>query len=191
MARSSPMSPRGSTSGSRRTMIRKTDSVQGPMPLIPSNASSHDRPSRTFARISSDLCRTVTQHCARRAGRPIARRLSNWGSTAGDGLVRCGYADVTLSARRHAIRVESCCAITMRRSPQIGSSVGVEGQRTASSAINLPSAGSRLDKYCSGCGCSSAISLPLLRPFLLFRLCLGRVSFDRGSYLDASGRARS
>lgn len=129
MARSSPTSPRGSTLGSRRTIIRNTDSVHGPMPLMPAKASSHVCPCCTLARISSDLCRIVTQHWARRSGRPIARRAATSGSLDGWGVLMSGCANLSLSARRHATCVEICCAITMRTSPQRGSSVGAEGQR--------------------------------------------------------------
>ena len=129
--------------------MRNTDSVQGPIPLMPARASSHGSPCCTLPRISSDLCRIAMQHSARRLGRPIARRLAISGSVAGDGVVICGCADLTRSARRHATRVEICCARTMRRSPQMGSSVGRAGQRASCAAMTRPSAGSRTVRCCS------------------------------------------
>ena len=90
MARSRPTSPEGNSSGSRRTMMRKTESVQGPIPLIPARAISHGCPCLTLARISSDLCRTVMQHWARRSGRPSARRLSRSGALVDDDVVSIG-----------------------------------------------------------------------------------------------------
>jgi len=159
MARSRPTSPRGSTSGSRRTMMRNTESVHGPIPLISARALSQDWPCCTLTRISSDLCRIVTQHWARRSGRPIARRFATSGNLAGDGVVTCGCADLTLSASRHATCVEICCARTMRTSPQIGSSVGVDGHRADCEAITPPKVGSQFESSCSAEGNELAMSL--------------------------------
>jgi hypothetical protein len=130
MARSSPTSPNGSTSSSRRTIIRNTESVRGLTPLISARATSLGCPSYTLARISSDLRKMATQHCALRSGRPIARRLATSGSFRGGGEVISGCANLTVSARRHATWVEICCAITMRTRPQRGSSVGWLGHRS-------------------------------------------------------------
>ena len=164
-ARSSPMSPKGSTSGSRRTMMRNTESVQGPIPLIPSRASAHECPSCTLERISFDLCRTAIQHWARRSDRPNARRLFRSGTGVGDAVARVGYADRTLSARRHAARVEICWAMTIRTSPQIGSSVGKEGHRADCDAIRPDRVASRADKTRSAGGSPSAsISAFTLNP---------------------------
>jgi len=145
MARSRPTSPRGRTSGSRRTMMRKTESVQGPIPFMPAKASSQDWPCCTLSRSSPDLCRMVTQHCARRSGRPIARRLATSGSEAIDGVSISGCADLTSRAMRHATWVEICCAITIRAKPQMGSSVGTRGQRSDWEAISAAIVESRAE----------------------------------------------
>ena len=107
-ARSSPTSPKGSTSGSRRTMMRNTESVHGPIPLMPARAFSHCCPVRTLARICSDLCRMVTQHRARRSERPRRANISNLVLSRAKGVVSIGYADFTRSASRQATLVEIC-----------------------------------------------------------------------------------
>jgi hypothetical protein len=131
--------------GFRRTMMRNTDMVQGPIPLMPVKASSHGWPCCTLARISSDLCRIVTQHWARRSGSPIARRLATFGRETGDGATMSGCADLTWRARRHATWVEICRAKTIRTRPQIGSSVGRDGQRVGCEAISRAIVESRAD----------------------------------------------
>ncbi len=147
--------------------MRNTESVQGPMPLMPAKASSQACPCCTLVRISSDLCRIVTQHCARRSGRPIARRLSAEGSATGDGLVRCECAVLSLSARRQAICVVICCAMTIRTSPQIGSSVGRMGQRAGWEAITCASVASRDERRGSGGRTASPFSEARRASFVL------------------------
>jgi len=119
---------------------------------MPAKASYHGWPCCTLARISAEPCRIATQHWARRPGRPIARRCATSGSEAGDGSVTSGCADLRLSARRQATRVDICCAITIRTSPQIGFSLGHIGQRQDSDAITRAKVESRDDKSDSGEG---------------------------------------
>jgi hypothetical protein len=107
------------------------------------------------------------QHLARRSESPSARRLAMSGTVPGWELANDGYIDRTRSAIRYAAAVDICCAITMRRRPQMGSSVGVLGQRLASEEIICANVWSRLESSCSGLGeFISEYVLPLLRTFV-------------------------
>ena len=129
--------------------MRNTETVHGPIPLIPVRACSHDCPCRTLERISSDRRTSSTQHSARRCERPTARRLRESGTLAGERAVRSGCAALARSASRHATDVETCCAMTIRTSPQMGSSVGRSGQRAVSAEITRASLRSRAESRAS------------------------------------------